>query len=45
MFYTQQLSQVIAKWKKIRINMMIFKERRDSLSKNAREQQSSMLKV
>ncbi len=44
-FYTQQLSSTIAQWKSIRINMMIYKEKKDSLDKNTQTQQYEMLKV
>lgn len=44
-FYTQELSQTIAKWKRLGINLLIFKQRRESLKKDVKEEQFSMLKV
>jgi len=44
-FYTQQLSSTIAKWKSIRLNMMIYKEKRDTLDKQTQTQNYEMLKV
>ncbi len=45
MLYSQELSQVIAKWRKLRVNMLIYKQRRESLNKDAKEAQFFMLKV
>jgi len=44
-FYTQELSQTITKWKRLGINLAIFKQKRESLKKDAREGQFAMLKV
>lgn len=45
MFYTQELHQIITKWRKARINLVIFKQKRQSMSKAVKEEQFSMLKV
>jgi len=45
MFYTQELYQIIAKWRKAKINLVIYKQKRQQLSKSVKEEQFSMLKV
>lgn len=44
-FYTIKLTQIIAKWRKIRINIIIYKQRNEQLGIEAKDEYISMLKV
>lgn len=44
-FYVTKLDQAIGKYRKLEINLVIFKQRQKSLSANVRDEQFAMLKV
>lgn len=44
-FFNIKLNQIITKWRKLRINLVIYKQRSEALTDEVKNENSSMLKV